>query len=65
MSFFNELKRRNVFRVAIAYVIATWLLGWLRTRQTENGIRFQCDPRVQDLGRRVGLPPPIHPVSCD
>ena len=26
MSFFNELKRRNVFRVAIAYVIATWLL---------------------------------------
>jgi len=25
MSFFSELKRRNVFRVAIAYVIATWL----------------------------------------
>jgi len=26
MSFFNELKRRNVFRVAIAYAIASWLL---------------------------------------
>mgnify|MGYP001550548516 CR=1 FL=1 len=26
MSFFNELKRRNVFRVGIAYVVASWLL---------------------------------------
>jgi len=26
MSFFNELKRRNVFRVAIAYGIVAWLL---------------------------------------
>ena len=26
MSLYNELKRRNVFRVAIAYVIASWLL---------------------------------------
>ena len=26
MSFFSELKRRNVFRVAIAYVIAGWLV---------------------------------------
>lgn len=26
MSFFDELKRRNVFRVAIAYVVATWLV---------------------------------------
>jgi len=26
MSLFSELKRRNVFRVAIAYVIATWLV---------------------------------------
>ena len=26
MSFFSELKRRNVFRVAIAYVIAVWLM---------------------------------------
>jgi hypothetical protein len=26
VSFIQELKRRNVFRVAIAYVITTWLL---------------------------------------
>lgn len=26
MSFFNELKRRNVLRVAAAYVVASWLL---------------------------------------
>ena len=26
MSFFNELKRRNVFKVAIAYAIVAWLL---------------------------------------
>ncbi len=26
MSLFNELKRRNVFRVAIAYVVMSWLV---------------------------------------
>ena len=26
MSFFNELKRRNVFRVAIAYIVMAWLV---------------------------------------
>ncbi len=26
MSFFSELKRRNVFRVAVAYAVASWLL---------------------------------------
>ena len=26
MSLFKELKRRNVFRVGIAYTVATWLL---------------------------------------
>ena len=25
MSLFNELKRRNVFRVAIAYIVVAWL----------------------------------------
>jgi hypothetical protein len=25
-TFFEELKRRNVFRVAIAFVIASWLI---------------------------------------
>ncbi|MGA9573646.1 MAG: hypothetical protein WBS20_06855, partial [Lysobacterales bacterium] len=26
MSFFNELKRRNVFRVGIAYLVVAWLV---------------------------------------
>jgi adenylate cyclase len=26
LSLFNELKRRNVFRVGTAYVVASWLL---------------------------------------
>ncbi len=26
LSLFNELKRRNVFRVGVAYVVAAWLL---------------------------------------
>ena len=26
MNFFEELKRRNVFRVGIAYLVAAWLL---------------------------------------
>ena len=26
MNFFTELKRRNVFRVGVVYVIATWLI---------------------------------------
>ena len=28
MSFITELKRRNVFRVAIAYVVASWLIAF-------------------------------------
>ncbi len=27
MSFFDELKRRNVFRVGVAYVIIAWLIA--------------------------------------
>jgi len=26
LSFFEELKRRNVFRVGVAYVISAWIL---------------------------------------
>ena len=26
MSFLNELKRRNVFKVGVAYAVASWLL---------------------------------------
>ncbi|MDH4021457.1 MAG: hypothetical protein OEU84_17840, partial [Xanthomonadales bacterium] len=26
MSFFNELKRRNVFKVGVAYIVVAWLI---------------------------------------
>jgi hypothetical protein len=26
MSFFNELKRRNVFRIGVAYAVTAWVL---------------------------------------
>ena len=29
MNFFNELKRRNVFKIGIAYAIVAW--HWLRS----------------------------------
>ena len=36
MSFFGELKRRNVFRVGVAYVIISWLLAQVADLMLEN-----------------------------
>jgi TolB-like protein len=36
LSFFNELKRRNVFRVAIGYIVSTWLLAQVADFVLEN-----------------------------
>ena len=36
MSLFEELKRRNVFRVAVAYVIAAWLVAQVADLVLEN-----------------------------
>jgi TolB-like protein len=36
MSFFNELKRRNVFRVSIAYAVAAWVLLQVADLVLEN-----------------------------
>ena len=36
MSFFNELKRRNVFRVAIAYTVVAWLIAQVVDLALEN-----------------------------
>ena len=35
MSFFDELKRRNVVRVGIAYIVASWLILQLTEVLTE------------------------------
>jgi len=54
LSFFEELKRRNVFRVAIAY----WVMAWLRdaelveaTRQAvaEEEVEQALSPTVRSL----------------
>ena len=62
MSLFGELKRRNVFRVAIAYLITAWLLIQLadmavgaihrKYRQDRaNRLRWyeMLRPRIQDV----------------
>ena len=36
MTFFNELKRRNVFRVAVGYVVSSWLLVQVADIVLEN-----------------------------
>ena len=36
MSFFDELKRRNVFRVGIAYVVAAWVVAQVADLVLEN-----------------------------
>jgi len=36
VSFFNELKRRNVFKVGVAYVIIAWLLAQVADLMLEN-----------------------------
>ena len=32
MGFFHELKRRNVYRVAVAYAVVAWLLIQIATQ---------------------------------
>jgi hypothetical protein len=39
-NFFDELKRRNVYKVAVAYAIVGWLLVQIATQF----IPFLCDP---------------------
>ena len=36
MTFFKELKRRNVFRVAIGYIVSSWLLAQVADLVLEN-----------------------------
>jgi len=36
MSLFNELKRRNVFKVSVAYIIISWLLAQVADLMLEN-----------------------------
>ncbi len=56
MSFFNELKRRNVFRVGIAYVIGGWLLLQLTDVLSQLLALPEVVGRVIVLLVAIGLP---------
>ena len=56
MSFFNELKRRNVFRVGIAYAVAAWVLLQVIDLVLENIAAPDWVMKVFMLGVAVGFP---------
>ena len=56
MSFFEELKRRNVFRVAIGYVITAWLLLQFVDLVLENVNAPDWVMQVFMLGLAIGFP---------
>ncbi|MCW8924686.1 MAG: hypothetical protein OQJ84_00350 [Xanthomonadales bacterium] len=56
MSFFEELKRRNVFRVAIAYIITAWLLLQVVDLVLENINAPDWIMQVFMLALAIGFP---------
>ena len=56
MSFFNELRRRNVFKVGIAYAVAAWLLLQIVDLVLENINAPDWVMQVFMLGLAVGFP---------
>ena len=56
MSFFEELKRRNVFRVAIGYVITAWLLLQFVDLVLENVNAPDWVMQVFMLALAIGFP---------
>ena len=45
MSLFFELRRRNVFKVALLYAVASWLLVWIIGRLVDG---FGLSPWVSE-----------------
>ena len=56
MSFFEELKRRNVFRVAIGYIITAWLLLQVVDLVLENINAPDWVMQVFMLALAIGFP---------
>ncbi len=56
MSFFNELKRRNVFKIAVAYAVATWVLLQIVDLVLENIHAPDWVMQVFMLAMGVGFP---------
>jgi zinc protease len=56
MSLFSELRRRNVFKVALLYAVASWLLVWIVSHMVDG---VGLSPWVQDyvlLLLAIGFP---------
>ena len=53
---FHELKRRNVFRVGVAYVVVAWLILQFTDPVLENVSAPQWVMQVFMLGLAIGLP---------
>jgi hypothetical protein len=64
--FFGKLKRRNVYKVAVAYAVVGWLLLQVATQvfsvlgNSELGCSpgLHDDPRYKNLLAKLGLPGP-------
>lgn len=44
---------------------SVYTLGFLRSRQDENTLRFRCDPRVKQLEKELEIPPPVQSLVCN
>jgi len=56
MALFQELKRRNVFRVGVAYVVVAWLILQFSDLVLENVSAPEWVIQVIMLGLAIGLP---------
>jgi hypothetical protein len=64
--FFGELKRRNVYKVAIAYAVVAWLLMQTVTQvfpSLANTLWSRC-PNRQGLALGIGEAAPQHNRGC-
>ena len=62
MSFFNELKRRNVFKVGIAYAVTTWILLQLTDVVSDIMMLPEWAPKLILLMLVVGFVPALIPI---
>jgi tetratricopeptide (TPR) repeat protein len=44
---------------------AAQFLPGIRIYRTEQGIRLQCDPRIDAMASKYNIPPPVDPVACN
>ena len=52
-SFFSELKRRNVYKVAVAYAVVGWLIAQIATQIFPFLDDLRGDPRFEALVQKI------------